>query len=49
MKRWEFALVDKFSTGMLIGFSYFPLESHNDFSELNIYLVFLVFHFKFYY
>jgi len=48
MKRWEFSIIERFSSGMLIGFSYYPSDSQNDFSELNFFLIFLVFHFKFY-
>lgn len=45
---WEFAIIERFSLGPLIGFSYFQKESKKDFEELNIYLIFIVLHFKFY-
>jgi len=45
MDKWEFALIDKSQTGLLLGFSYIP---DDDFTELNIYLLIVVLHFKFY-
>ena len=33
----------------MIGFSFYPIDEENDFSELNIYLLIVVLHFKFYY
>ena len=45
MKKVEFAIIERFALGMLIGFSYIP---DKDYSELNIYLIFIVLHFKFY-
>jgi hypothetical protein len=34
--------------GLLIGIEYYPVDEFNDFSELNIYLLFIVLHFKVY-
>jgi|TARA_B100001094_G_C17861515_1_gene637655 hypothetical protein len=48
MKKVEFALIERFSLGILIGFSYLPYDDENNFSELNIYVIFIVLHFKFY-
>ncbi len=46
--KWEFAIVDRFLIGPLLGFSYLGKEYKKDFEELNIYLIFIVLHFKFY-
>ena len=46
--KWEFAILERFYIGPLIGFSYFIKENDKDFEELNIYLIFIVLHFKFY-
>lgn len=48
MKKVEFAIIERFALGILIGFSYLPENEHTDFTELNIYVVFIVLHFKFY-
>ncbi len=48
MKRIEFAIIERFALGILVGFSYLPQDNENDFSELNIYVIFIVLHFKFY-
>ena len=45
MKKVEFAIIERFALGILIGFSYIP---EDDYNELNIYLIFIVLHFKFY-
>ena len=45
MNKWEFAIIDRIMLGPLIGFSYIP---DNDYTEFNIYLLFIVLHFKFY-
>tara|TARA_R110001592_G_scaffold10427_1_gene54043 strand:+ start:789 stop:929 length:141 start_codon:yes stop_codon:yes gene_type:complete len=45
---WEFAIIERFNIGPLIGFSYFPKENEKDFDEFNIYLIFFALHFKFY-
>jgi|TARA_R100001463_G_scaffold120277_1_gene176307 hypothetical protein len=45
MDKWEFAVIDKSRTGLLLGFSYIP---DDDYTEFNIYLLFIVLHFKFY-
>ena len=45
---WEFAIIERFLLGPLIGFSYYQKENIKDFDELNIYLIFIVLHFKFY-
>lgn len=34
--------------GLLIGIEYYPIDNDNEFSELNIYLFFLVLHFRVY-
>ncbi len=46
--KWEFAIIDRISTGLLIGFSFFPKNYDKDFDELNIYCILFVLHFKFY-
>ena len=48
MKRVEFSIIDRFDLGILIGFSYLPEDESSDFSELNIYVIFIVLHFKFF-
>jgi len=48
MQNWECAILEKLSTGPLLGFSYYPADFDNDFSEFNLYLIFFVIHFKFY-
>jgi len=48
MKKVEFAIIERFALGILIGFSYLPEDEHTDFTELNIYVVFIILHFKFY-
>ena len=48
MKKVEFAIIERFALGILIGFSYLPEDEHTGFTELNIYVVFIVLHFKFY-
>jgi hypothetical protein len=34
--------------GFLLGIEYYPIDEFNDFSELNIYLLFIVLHFRVY-
>ncbi len=48
MKKIEFAIIERFALGILIGFSYLPEDESSDFGELNIYVIFIVLHFKFY-
>lgn len=48
MKKVEFAIIDRFALGMLIGFSYLPDDRETNYSELNLYIIFIVLHFKFY-
>ena len=48
MKRVEFAFIERFALGILIGFSYLPKDKETNFDELNIYIIFIVLHFKFY-
>ena len=48
MKKIEFAIIERFALGILVGFSYLPKDKQSNFSELNIYLIFIVLHFKFY-
>jgi|TARA_R110000824_G_scaffold24457_1_gene86143 hypothetical protein len=45
---WEFAIIEKFSSGLLVGFSYYPNNEDNEFNELNIYCLLFALHFKFY-
>jgi len=45
---WEFAIIERFTTGPLLGFSYFPKENQNDFIEINVYIILFALHFKFY-
>ena len=42
MKKIEFAIIERFALGILIGFSYLPEDESSDFSELNIYVIFIV-------
>jgi hypothetical protein len=46
--RFEFVILERFLIGPLFGFSYYGKEHKKDFEELNIYLIFIVLHFKFY-
>ena len=48
MKKVEFAIIERFDLGILVGFSYIPEDETTNFSELNIYVIFIVLHFKFY-
>ena len=48
MKKVEFAIIERFALGILVGFSYIPEDKTTNFSELNIYVIFIVLHFKFY-
>jgi hypothetical protein len=48
MKKIEFAIIERFALGMLIGFSYLPDDRETNYSELNLYIIFIVLHFKFY-
>ena len=48
MKKVEFAIIERFALGILVGFSYLPKDYEQDYNELNIYLFFIVLHFKFY-
>ena len=48
MKKIEFAIIERFALGILIGFSYLPEDESSNFSQLNIYVIFIVLHFKFY-
>ena len=48
MKNWECTILEKLSTGPLLGFSYYAADEYNDFIELNIYLILFAIHFKFY-
>ena len=45
MGNWELTIINRVMIGPLIGFSYIP---DDDFTELNIYLLIIVLHFKFY-
>ena len=46
--KWELTILDRSLLGLIIGFSYLPKEDKFDFAELNIYLLIIVLHFKFY-
>ncbi len=46
--KYEFAIIDRFFIGPLIGFSYYGKDNDRDFEEFNLYLIFIVLHFKFY-
>mgnify|MGYP003625426390 CR=1 FL=1 len=46
--NFQFAVIDRSLTGLLVGFSFYPKVDQSDFSELNIYLLIIVLHFKFY-
>ena len=48
MKKVEFAIIERFALGILVGFSYLPNDFEQDYNELNIYLFFIVLHFKIY-
>ena len=48
MKKVEFAIIERFALGILVGFSYLPKDFEQDYNELNIYLFFIVLHFKIY-
>jgi|TARA_R110000796_G_scaffold183881_1_gene300464 hypothetical protein len=45
---WEFAIIERFSSGPLLGFSYYPKEFDKDFTEINIYCILFALHFKLY-
>jgi len=42
----KFALIERFLDGPLIGFTYFPPTLQQEWNELNIYLIFIILHFK---
>ena len=44
----DFAIINRFYDGPLLGFTYFPAEDEIDYTELNIYLIFIILHFKLY-
>tara|TARA_R110000772_G_scaffold8483_8_gene28099 strand:- start:4272 stop:4418 length:147 start_codon:yes stop_codon:yes gene_type:complete len=46
--KYEFAIIERFTTGPLLGFSYYPKENMDDFHELNIYCIVFAIHFKLY-
>ena len=31
--RWELAIIERFTVGLMIGFSYYPKEDEKDFTE----------------
>ena len=45
---WEFAIIERFSSGPLLGFSYYPKKNDKDFDEINIYCILFALHFKLY-
>jgi len=48
VNKFEFSIIERFTVGPLIGFSYYPIEYEKDYTELNIYCIVFVLHFKFY-
>tara|TARA_R110002012_G_scaffold296_1_gene1145 strand:+ start:1260 stop:1427 length:168 start_codon:yes stop_codon:yes gene_type:complete len=48
MTRWECAILEKFTTGPLLGFSFYEADEINNWTEFNLYLIFFVIHFKFF-
>ena len=48
MRNWECAVLERFTSGPLRGFSYYPADEIADFTEFNLYLIFFVIHLKFY-
>tara|TARA_R110000751_G_scaffold21536_1_gene61738 strand:- start:788 stop:934 length:147 start_codon:yes stop_codon:yes gene_type:complete len=48
MNNWEFAIIERFSIGPMLGFSYYPKEDENDYQELNFFLIFFALHIKIY-
>tara|TARA_Y100000114_G_C11640292_1_gene268915 strand:- start:35 stop:178 length:144 start_codon:yes stop_codon:yes gene_type:complete len=44
----EVAIINRMWDGPLLGFTYFPIGHDNDFSELNLYLLFFIVHIKVY-
>jgi len=46
--NWEFGIIDRSSIGLLLGFNFLPKQHKSDYNELNIYLLIIVLHFKFY-
>ena len=48
MGNFQFGILDIISNGPLLGFSYYPADDENDFSELIIYLILFGLHFRFF-
>jgi hypothetical protein len=48
MDNFQFGILDIIGNGPLLGFSYYPADHDNDFSELNIYLILFGLHFRFF-
>ena len=48
MDKFQFGIMEILSTGPLLGFSFYPIDEKNNFSELNIYLILFGLHFRFY-
>ena len=46
--KLEFSIIDRSLIGLLVGFSYLPKEDNNDYTEINLYLLIIVLHFKIY-
>lgn len=44
----EVAIINRIWDGPLLGFTYFPIDNVNNFSELNLYLLFFIVHIKVY-
>lgn len=45
---FDFVIIDRSLIGLLVGFSFYPKKEKSDYTELNIYLLIIVLHFKFY-
>ena len=46
--KYEFAIIERFTVGLMLGFSYYPKENIEDYHELNIYCILFAIHFKLY-
>tara|TARA_R110001632_G_scaffold220810_1_gene350987 strand:+ start:1423 stop:1575 length:153 start_codon:yes stop_codon:yes gene_type:complete len=45
--KYKIGFGETFSTGPLLGFSYYEAEDEFDYDELQIYLIFILIHIKF--
>ena len=46
--KYEFAIIERFTVGPLLGFSYYPKEDLNDYHEFNVYCILFAIHIKLY-